>query len=359
MNKRSRYNLIFTVLFVFVFIIGFVIGMLLVYVQDQKEIAKLIAAHEKEISKLEGQREEITYVYVPERKRVLGQTPINSYILDNFVMEDGFMTYYDENGKKISHLGVDISYHQQNVNWDELEKAVEFVILRCGYRGYSEGKLKVDEKFREYAKECNDRGIPLGVYFYTQSVTVEEAVEEAEFVIETIKDFDISYPVTYDTEYVSDESARTRVIEISPDLRSQMAVAFCERIKEEGYYPMVYASENWLRRNLNRDMIEDYDIWAPQYLEKNDFLYDFTIWQYTESGKIAGIDTEVDLDISMVDYASFVPQLREAVLNDRVVNVLPSEDSDRIESAEEEKDDETSAEGKSKNKPEISIESKD
>ena len=92
------------------------------------------------------------------------------------------------------------------------------------------------------------------------------------------------------------------------------AAEMIEKIREKGYYPMIYASENWFRRYLKVDALKQYDFWAPQYLEENDFLYDFTIWQYTDKGSIPGVKGEVDLDISMVDYASFVPGLREAYL---------------------------------------------
>ena len=101
-----------------------------------------------------------------------------------------------------------------------------------------------------------------------------------------------------------------------------MCIAFCEKIKEAGYYPMIYASENWIRRDLNYEKLQDYDFWAPQYLEENDFMYDFTIWQYTEKGFIQGVDEQVDLDICMVDYASFVPALREAVLSRGQITVV-------------------------------------
>ncbi len=185
-------------------------------------------------------------------------------------------------------------------------------MLRCGYRGYSEGGLVKDEKFEEYAAEAERVGLKLGVYFFTQAVSVEEAEEEAEYVIGLIKDYKISYPVAFDTEYIDDDSARTNTTEISDELRSKMCVAFCEKIKEAGYYPMIYASENWMRRYLELEPLRDYDFWAPQYLDENDFLYDFTMWQYTDSGNIPGVKGEVDLDMSMVDYASFVPQMREA-----------------------------------------------
>ncbi len=265
----------------------------------------------------------VTNVYIPARERILGQIPVNSYKLENFYIDDGYMAYHDDEGNKLSRLGVDLSYHQEHVDFAALkESGVEFVMLRCGYRGYSEGGLVKDEKFDEYARACNEYGIPLGVYFFTQAVSVEEAVREAEFTIDLIRDYDISYPVAFDTEYVSDKGARTNLTEIEEDLRSDMCIAFCEKIREAGYYPMIYASENWIRRDLDYEKLQDYDFWAPQYLEENDFMYDFTIWQYTERGFIKGVDEEVDLDISMVDYASFVPALREAVLTRGEITVV-------------------------------------
>ena len=287
--------------------------------QDASEVTEDEAAGDSgnipEIT-VDDPEDNVTRVYIPARERVLGQIPVNPYNTEFFYLEDGFMAYHDENGKKISWLGVDLSYHQENVNWDELQNSgIDFVILRCGYRGYSEGGLVKDEKFDEYAAQCNARDIPLGVYFFTQAISVEEAEREADFVIDLIKDYKISYPVAFDTEYVSDAGARTNTEEIDEDLRTEMCIAFCERIRQAGYYPMIYASENWIRRELNFEALQDYDFWAPQYLEENDFMYDFTIWQYTERGFIKGVDEQVDLDISMVDYAEFVPALREAVVN--------------------------------------------
>ncbi len=307
-GKNNGKSALVICLIITFFFFGFVVGMLVIHFTESNEM-------NAEVEQIEEKTEEtqIVNVYVPERRRVYGQIPVNSYIKENFRLDDGFMAYFDEDGKKISHLGVDLSYHQQMVDWDELKASpVEFVMLRCGYRGYTEGGLVKDEKFDEYAQAANDADIPLGVYFFTQAVSVAEAEKEAEFVISLLEDYKISYPVAIDTEYVTDSAARTRTTEISDELRSEMCIAFCDKIKEAGYYPIIYAGENWMRRNLNLDMLQEYDFWAPQYLEENDFMYDFTIWQYTESGFIPGVDGEVDLNISMVDYSEFVPALREA-----------------------------------------------
>lgn len=224
------------------------------------------------------------------------------------------MAYYNENGEKISHVGVDLSYHNNKVDFKKLaDSPVEFVMLRCGYRGYTEGGLIEDERFKEYAKAANENNLKLGVYFFTQAITEQEAIAEADYVIKLIENYDISYPVAFDIEYVEDEEARTNTAELSREDLSKICIAFCERIKEAGYYPMIYASENWIRRKLDVSMLKEYDFWAPQYLDENDFLYDFTIWQYTDSGNAPGVEGSCDLNVSMVDYAKFVPSLREAI----------------------------------------------
>lgn len=313
-NRRRKRNVGVTLLIIFMsFAVGFIVGALVINVKSNERIAAI--QNELDTVIEEQSHINVTNVYVPERKITEGQVSLNSYNTDNFRIDNGFMAYFDENGEKISHLGCDLSYHNQHVNFDELAASgCEFVMLRCGYRGYSAGGLVKDEKFDQYAREAQRVGLKLGVYFFTQALTPEEAEEEAEYTLDLIEDYDISYPVAFDTEYIDDENARTNTTEISDELRSEICVAFCEKIKEKGYYPMIYASENWFRRSLELEPLRRYDFWAPQYLEENDFLYDFTIWQYTDKGSIPGVKGDVDLDISMVDYASFVPQMREAYL---------------------------------------------
>jgi len=323
-GKKKKSGVVTICLVITMFFFGFVIGMLLIHFTETAKVEEKLEETEEE------EEQPIVNVYIPERKRLYGVIPVNPYNTDNFRLADGFMAYFDDEGNKISHLGVDLSYHQQTIDWEELkDSACEFVMLRCGYRGYTEGGLIEDEKFEEYAKAANDAVISLGVYFFTQATTVEEAEEEADFVLSLIEDYEISYPVALDTEYVSDNEARTRTADISDELRSEMCIAFCDKIREAGYYPMIYAGENWMRRNMDLDMLQEYDFWAPQYLEENDFMYDFTIWQYTDSGYIQGIDETVDLNISMVDYAQFVPSLREAVLSGGTISNVSSSQSDQ------------------------------
>ena len=303
-----------------VFLFGLFAGMLLIYLTEvrpaKKALNEALENSQPTINIDGGQN--ITHVHVPKREVKYGEIPINSYNTDNFVMnDDGYMEYYDEDGNRISHLGIDVSYHQTEIDWDKLKQSpCEFVMIRCGFRGYTEGGLKEDEKFREYADAAVEAGFPIGVYFFTQATSREEAVEEADFVLSLVKDYPLSYPIALDCEYVSDSNARTNLIEMTKEERTEYALTFCERIKENGYYPIIYASENWLRRSLDATMLQEYEIWAPQYLDQNDFMYDFTIWQYTDAGSMPGVKGNVDINISMVDYASFVPKLREAYTGD-------------------------------------------
>lgn len=332
-------------------LLGVILGMLAVHIANKEKINDL----NNQVISLETQLAlkpeiknvtEVTNFYYPKRQITAGHILKNSYDSEGFEIIDNYMTYTDVSGNKISHLGADMSYHQDKVDWDKIKNGpLEFVMLRCGYRGYTEGGLVVDEKFKSYAKACNERGINLGVYFFTQAITEEEAIEEADFVIDLLKDYKIQYPVALDTELVNDDDARTNKADLSKDDLSKICIAFCERIREAGYYPIIYASENWMRRRLNLEMLTDYDFWAAQYLEENDFLYDFTIWQYTEKGKIPGVSTEVDLNVSMVDYASFVPGLFKAVNGDGEVgeydeNIVELDHEDENLNADDEADNE-------------------
>lgn len=313
-NNKKKIPASIVALMVFsAFFLGFVVGMVIIHTKSQKEIKEV----KDELAKVieEQSAINVTNVYVPERKLSEGKVAMNAYNTDNFRIDNGFMAYFDENGNKISHLGVDLSYHNGDINWQELKAAgCEFVILRIGYRGYTEGGLIKDEKFDEYYEGAKSVGLNVGVYFFTQAISVEEAEAEADYVLEILDGRQLEYPVAYDTEDVNDDGARTNQEDISDELRSEMIIAFCEKIKSKGYYPIVYASESWMRRDMELEMLTGYEFWAPQYRSENDFLYDFTIWQYTEEGNIPGIKGEVDLDISMVDYASFVPAIREAFI---------------------------------------------
>lgn len=209
--------------------------------------------------------------------------------------ESGYMSYSDDTIKK-SKFGIDVSNHQGEIDWKQVKKAgVDFAMLRLGYRGYTQGGLALDETFVTNAEEAAKARVKLGVYFYSQAVSYEEGVEEAEFVLENIKEYRIKYPVVIDTEYMEVDGARAN--DISNDARTDAVVGFCETIKAAGYTPMIYANRNWFVQNLDMDRLGGYDLWVAQYANAPDFPYLFKGWQYTSEGSVPGITGEVDLNV--------------------------------------------------------------
>lgn len=209
---------------------------------------------------------------------------------------------YVENGETISIKGIDVSKYQEEIDWEKVAASgVKFAIIRLGYRGYSSGNLVVDELFEYNVTEALKNGIDVGVYFVTQAISNEEAVEEADFVLETIKPYNITWPIVLDLEDAGSDSARTNLL--TSTQRTDFVRAFCDRIKEAGKKPMIYFNIVWLMEKLDITRLTDYDKWFAQYFNVPFFPYEFQMWQYTSSGKIDGIKGNVDLNISFVDYS--------------------------------------------------------
>lgn len=228
--------------------------------------------------------------------------PASTYDPASFVYdENGRIFYNDKNVKYLT--GIDVSAHQGNIDWNDVaDDGIDFAILRVGYRGYGvAGNIKEDDMFRKNASAALKAGLKIGVYFYSQAISAEEAVEEAEFVIDTISGFDIEYPVVFDWENEPDIGMRTD--NLSGDIITQCAVSFCEKVKAAGYTPAVYfnLTDAYVRYDL--DKISDYAFWYAQHEGSSPlFYYQYGIWQYTNSGKVDGISGNVDINICFEEY---------------------------------------------------------
>lgn len=220
----------------------------------------------------------------------------HTYDWNNLHDKKGFSYYIDEQGN-VSRIGIDVSYFQDNIDWNKVKKAgIDFVMLRMGFRGYSEeGKLVVDEKFHQYMEQAQAAGLETGIYFFSQAVNEEEAREEAEFVHQECKDYKLSYPVAFDTEKIKGDTARTD--QLKPEELTDITIAFCEKIKEYGYEPMIYANAKWLTTKLQLERLTAYPVWYADYQKTPLYPYPFEMWQYTETGQIDGIEGNVDLNI--------------------------------------------------------------
>lgn len=227
--------------------------------------------------------------------KISSNVPRHNYDLERFITdENGYMEYNtDENS---SVLGMDLSKYQGDIDWETVanESDIEFVMLRLGYRGYSEGGLVIDDSYVRNSTGASECGFNIGVYFFTQAINYEEGVEEAQFVLENLGDVNITYPIVIDTEQMETDA---RANEISNADRTAAIVGFCETIKAAGYRPMIYANRNWYAANLDMDQLGDYDLWLAHYANVPDFPYLFRMWQYTPSGSVPGVTGDVDLDI--------------------------------------------------------------
>lgn len=227
--------------------------------------------------------------------------PKNNYDTTKLVCQSNLMKYY-EDGRQVSFVGADISKYQDYVDFMKLKKAgVDFVMLRVGARGYSSGELVLDDYFTDNLKRANDAGLKIGVYFFSQAVSGDEAIAEANMVLENIRDHQITYPIAFDMEYVENDTSRVEAL--SKAEKTAVAKAFLDTVKAAGYKPMLYGDKEWLLKKIDLAKLTSYDVWLSQQEDVPDYPYQFTMWQYTTSASIDGIAGYADLNISFVDYA--------------------------------------------------------
>lgn len=216
------------------------------------------------------------------------------------VLESGEI-HYLEDGVSISHKGIDVSKYQGDIDWNKVKAdGVEYAFIRLGLRGYETGKIVLDDKFVDNIKGANAAGVKVGVYFFTQAITVEEALEEAEFVLEQIAPYQVDYPIVFDVEKVSDSSARMNQITVED--RTNITKAFCNKIEEAGYNSLIYGNMEMFSVLLNFKELESYDKWYAYYDSSLYFPYDFEVWQYSDRGMVDGISEKVDLNISFKEW---------------------------------------------------------
>lgn len=226
---------------------------------------------------------------------------LNTYDYAGLVYSGGIMKYY-ENSEQKSFFGVDVSKYNNFVDYNKLKKAgINFVMIRLGARGYGSGQLVMDDNFHDNMKGALDAGLNAGVYFFSQAVTEAEAIEEAEFVIASLEEYAVTYPVGFDMEYVENDTARVETL--TRDELTHMAVTFLNTVQKAGYNTVLYGTKEWLIQKLDLTKLTTYDIWLAQEKDVPDYPYQFTMWQYSTQGKIDGIAGSVDLNVSFVDYA--------------------------------------------------------
>ncbi len=195
-------------------------------------------------------------------------------------------------------LGIDVSKWNGTIDWNAVKNSgINYVIIRCGYRGSSQGTLIEDPKFTANIKGATAAGLKVGVYFFTQAIDEREAVEEASMVLEQVKNYKISYPIFLDVE-----ASGGRGDAISKETRTAVCKAFCATIQNAGYNAGIYANKNWLETKLDPGALSAYKIWLAQYAAAPTYKGRYDLWQYRSTGSVSGISGNVDLNLSYLGY---------------------------------------------------------
>lgn len=235
---------------------------------------------------------------------VLDGVPVNTINNSGFT-SDSTYKYYAESGSPASMEGVDISSYNGTINWKKVKASgIDFVMIRIGGRGYGDdGALYSDDKAIENIKGAQAVGIKAGVYFFSQAITDKEAVEEADYIKTLLGDTKIDFPVAYDWEIIKDDDARTD--SVSAQQATSCARAFCDRVKKNGYTPLIYSPSSELYFKYDLQQLADVGLWYCEYSDTPTFYYQFSMWQYSKNGNVDGIDGETDLNICFTNIADY------------------------------------------------------
>lgn len=221
----------------------------------------------------------------------------SAFNIDNLVEDETTGRYsYVEDGKVTSRFGIDVSSHQGDIDWDAVRSdGVEFAFIRAVYRGYGTGKLVVDEKCIENIEGAQAAGIDVGVYVFSQAISKDEVLEEASTVISLLEGYELQLPIVFDVEKVSDSEARTNALSVAD--RTNLTIGFLNAIKNAGYDGMIYHNTEMGAMLIDLTQLTEYPKWFAGYNKEFYWPYEYQLWQYSESGSIAGIKGNVDLDL--------------------------------------------------------------
>ena len=227
-----------------------------------------------------------THVDVRTGYRWLGDETVN-----NNTVTDDFYKYFgiSKTDKPLSN-GIDLSCHNGSIDWTKVK--ADFVILRAGY---GKETNQVDSRFEEYYSNAKAHGIPVGAYWYSYAMNEDEAIQEADVFISTIKGKQFEYPVFYDVE-------ESKQFELGKEKLSAIIRAFLERVEAAGYFVGLYGSASFLTTHTADDIKRKYAIWLAHWCDSTNYSGAYGIWQHSCKGKVDGISGDVDLDKCYVDY---------------------------------------------------------
>ena len=243
-------------------------------------------------------------VYIYDGFDWIWMTPLpgveaNSLTAEDFSDRSGYPTYTGSDYQVLR--GIDVSEHQHEIDWAQVAASgVDYAYVRLGYRGYTEGGLFEDPYFRANVEGALANGLQVSVYFFSQAISVQEAIEEAEYVLARIRDYNITLPVVYDWEKINGEmAARTDNLDFS--ILNDCAVAFCDTVKNAGYEPAIYFNRHLGYYGYDLSRMTDYDFWfaLPESSFPN-FYYAVDMWQYSFTEQVPGIAEPTDMNLMFI-----------------------------------------------------------
>ena len=219
--------------------------------------------------------------------------PTNPYGPEDFrVEENGYITCLTGEARQ----GIDVSEWQGDIDWQQVKDGgIEFAIIRLGYRRSETGELSTDEKALANLQGAAEAGIPTGAYFFSQAVTTQEALEEAEYALSLLEGYTLTYPLIYDWEYLGEDA---RTADVDARTLTDCIKTFCGRVEEAGFQSMIYFNPHFHENEvLYLEELTDYHFWLAMYDTQMDYPYQIDMWQYSCTGSVPGITGDVDLSL--------------------------------------------------------------
>lgn len=193
--------------------------------------------------------------------------------------------------------GIDVSKFQGNINFSKVkESEISFVIIRAGYGNTPSQK---DSCFEQNYKNARAAGLNVGAYWYSYADSIADARKEAKACLEVIKGKKFEFPIYFDLE-------ERDQLEKGKTFCSDIVKAFCNELEKSGYFAGLYISRSPLQTHISTDVAKRYALWIAEYNPTCNYNGDYGMWQHSSTGKINGINGNVDLDICYIDYPSAI-----------------------------------------------------
>lgn len=192
--------------------------------------------------------------------------------------------------REATGVGIDVSYHQGQIDWDQVAPQIDFALLRCGYG--DDESYQDDSFFLTNAQACERLGIPYGVYLYSYADSDEHSASEIAHVLRLLEGRSPSLPIYLDLE----DAETVGMLTNAAILRH--AREFCEAMADAGYQPGVYANYYWWTNRLTSSEYDQWSRWIARYNSYTGYSGSYDFWQYTSTGSVSGVSGNVDMDYS-------------------------------------------------------------